>query len=110
MADPVAKPARFVEQIARPGQVEAVLALVQQQQTLELWHSFPQCGRQLLSRFRKAFKCDVQCKLLVSGIRKGFQLDNSLRQSAGPRHFLHLREGFRKAGLLTSDGGPRPAS
>jgi tetratricopeptide (TPR) repeat protein len=27
-----------------------------------------------------------------------------------PTDLDHLREGFRKAGLLTSDGGPRPAS
>src|SRR5438270_852624 len=92
MTDAIAVAPNLMKQISRASQLETILALVQQQQTFQLWQSSAKRGRQLRCRTCESLKCNIQRGLRISGIGKSFDLDDFLGQLPGAGHFLQLHK------------------
>src|SRR6516164_887959 len=86
--------ARLVNQVSWSGEFKAVLALVQQEQTIELRKRVLEIGNQVLGWLGKTLKRHIQGQLLILRINECFHLQNPRGQDIGARQFLQLPKRF----------------
>src|SRR5208282_6538075 len=86
------KSTSLVRQVAGAGKLEALLALIEQQQAFQLRERRLEIVNQIFGRLGKTLERDVQRQLGVLRIHECFNFQNSGGQGIGARQFLQLPE------------------